>query len=244
MRNKGAPVGMERASMAVFMRRNELIANPQYDANMQLVRKNPLMPEERESDLETNVMPGRQTMAAIVIRKTDFFKPQYDANMQIIRKSQFVSAEDCFRESENILSAMQQQEGGDFGDQQPGGVTVIVEEDESPTVLTKKIDSWTLPQKIALQCVTISCFIILTWALAFRGPKLGAVFAAVTTATVASMLIPDMIIYASIGCYAGMTNVKAPPLLTICILTSIAGVCFNISVCSLAKEVDLEYVHF
>jgi hypothetical protein len=63
--------------------------------------------------------------------------------------------------------------------------------------------------------------------LAFRGPKLGAVFAAVTTATVASVLIPDMIIYASIGCYAGMTNVKAPPLLTICILTSIAGVCFE-----------------
>jgi len=153
-----------------------------------------------------------------------FLRQEYDANAQIIRRRNL--SEDYIRESESsVFSAIRSEEGEEV-DQR---LTILTfEEPERPSILTEQYDSWSFYLKSMLQCIVISSFVFLTWGLAFRGRKLGANFAAASVGTVSSVLIPDMVVFASIGAYAGMTDLEDPvPVIFVALLTSISGICFE-----------------
>ena len=134
---------------------------------------------------------------------------EYDANAQIVRESIirnstiFATLNDEDRESIAILS--------------------------EPSIMTKQFDDLPRNFRMSVHCLVIIAFTFWTWGLGCHGFTLGGVeFAAVTTITVAGVLIPDLVIFAAIGAYAGMDNVQnAVPILFVSILAGISGVVFE-----------------
>lgn len=140
-----------------------------------------------------------------------------DANAQIIRSS----LSSALRDSEtSFFSAMT-----DNFDVDDKLTLLTIEEPELPTILSELYASYPSVPKGILQCMVMVCFVFLTWGLAFRGHKIGANLAAASTSTVASVVVPDLLIFASMGSYAGMTNVSSPTnILYVSLLTSISGI--------------------
>lgn len=114
------------------------------------------------------------------------------------------------------------------GDDQQRVTIIAYEEPEPTSILTEEYDSWSPARKTCLQLFVVALLVYLTWDLAFRGRNLGANLAAAATTTVASVLIPDMVIFASIGAYGGMTNLpRAVDVISVAILTAVSAVCFE-----------------
>ena len=68
----------------------------------------------------------------------------------------------------------------------------------------------------------------LTWGLAFYGKKIGSNLAAVSNGVMASVLFPDMLIYACIGSYSGMTDLSSGiPVIYIALATCVSALCFE-----------------
>lgn len=185
-----------------------------------------------------SISQRRRAVSTFVPVTSLHLKPQYDANAQIIRQRVFSVSDEQIRESiresleelrlsdlHNPLSGVEDRLESSDSDRV---AIVAIEEPERPSILSEKYDSWSFYQKAILQCVAMAIFVFLTWGLGFRGDSLGANLAAASTTTVASVLIPDMVIFASIGAYAGMTDLTSVyPVFLLAFLTCISGLCFE-----------------
>eukprot|EP01038_Epipyxis_sp_PR26KG_P012186 gene12186-16321_t len=168
----------------------------------------------------------------IMHHQTTFKKTEYDANAQVIRKRNNLES---LRESEiDFLSATLKYGENDNNeaekeeDSSPFTIVAFEEEEEKPSILTKQYESWTQTNKALIHCIVVFIFVFLTWGLAFHGFKIGSDLAATSNGVIASVLIPDMVIYACIGSYSGMTDLSSGiPVIYIGTISCISAFCFE-----------------
>lgn len=187
---------------------------------------------------------AKQNRVAPISMPSFEMEVEFDANQQIIpsRRRNVVLDQSILKRFQqgNVQPERRHQRdaGGDdspsedgeeevTNDQQTSSVFEI-EEPDQPSIMTLQYQTWTFLQKFLVDSlVTIGC-VFLTWGFAFRGHKVGSSLSAVSTSTLASVLLPDLLIFASIGSYAGMTNVDdIRPVILVALLTSITAATFE-----------------
>jgi hypothetical protein len=140
----------------------------------------------------------------------------YDSNAQIIRRSTTIRSE-SFLKTDSVLRE------DSLNEQliKAPSFTNFPLEPEAPSIFSDKFTMWPVQFKILVFSSAIVFFVFLTWSFANFFP---ANLAAVSTCTVAHVLFPDVLEYASIGAYAGMTRFsEAIPVLFLSVFTCISA---------------------
>jgi hypothetical protein len=159
-----------------------------------------------------------------------------DSNAQIIRSSMSSRGRDSMlsggqRASEVSLNRQSytRQETVmtvDLDDHRPS--TVSLPEPEQPSAFSELYEDAPMAVKIFFQAIVVSVTVFLTWGLAFRGHAVGANLSASVTSTVTAVVLPDLLVFAAIGAYAGMSDYANPThMLCVAFMTCVSGCLFE-----------------